>query len=400
MSVKRILFVDDQSSEADNLESIIKSLGDDWESEIVSNGTHALEVLQRSACDVIVTEMKLPDMSGVDLLKKAIEHCPGSVRFVLSGDSDRGQILQGSGSIHQFIAKPYPPAKFKAVLNSSLSLRQLLSNDTLQARIASISSLPSPPEVYNSLVKELQSETASIQKIADLIRQDISITAKLLQIVNSAFFGLSSTVNNPLQAVNILGLETVKSLVMAAGIFNQFDDSKSSEFSINSIFNHSVAVGASARLFATALGLETKATEDSLLGGMLHDVGKLVMFTYFYTELDNAAKLARENSIPLHEAEKQIMGVTDAEIGAYLLSLWGIPDAILEAVALHYLPHKSTNPILDVLTCVHLAYAFNLDQDNDNTDPSLSALDLDYLQNLGIGDQVEDLRNLCMGAVT
>jgi HD-like signal output (HDOD) protein len=133
---------------------------------------------------------------------------------------------------------------------------------------------------------------------------------------------------------------------------------------------------------------------------MLHDIGKLVMLTYFGSELDQSARIARENSIPLYQAEKQNLGVDDAEIGAYLLSLWGISDTILESTALHYQPNKSTNPVLNVLTCVHLAYAFDQDNGNESKQDKKSALDMDYLQKLGLSDQIEDLHNLFLGAVT
>jgi HD-like signal output (HDOD) protein len=400
MSVKRVLFVDNRRFGSENLDRIINGLPEDWQSETVDDGSQALEAMQKSGYDAVAAEGQLPDMGGVELLRRVSELYPGTVRLILSSRPDREQVILGAGHVHQFILKPCVPARFNAILNNALTLRRILSNDRLEARIAEIGALPSPPEVYNQLVRELQSETASVQKIADLIKRDMSITAKLLQVVNSAFFGLSTTVNNPLQAVKILGLDTVKSLVLATGIFNQFPKAKSAEYSIEKIFDQSIAVGASARLFATALGLDGRVNEDSLLGGMLHDIGKLVMLARFPEELDQAGRIAREKSIPDYMAQKEILGVSDAEIGAYLLSLWGLPDSILQAVAMHYEPRQTPHPMPNVLTCVHLAYAF--DRNNaDNIDlKDDTRLDMEYLEKLNLVDQVEDLYNLCLGAVS
>jgi len=399
MSVKRILFVDDRKKEAENLDRIIDFLPDEWEPEIVPDVDRARESLKQNNFDIIVSEIDPGGISGIDFLSETAREYPCLIRYILSSKGDRRQILKGAGWIHQFIAKPCPPKKFNALIENSLALHRMINSRDLQARIAAVGSLPSPPRIYNRLIAELQSEEASVSRIADIIKQDIGITAKLLQVVNSAYFGLSTPANNPLQAVNILGLDTVKSLVMATGLFEQFHESESSEFSLDTIFNNCLAVGTTARLLATALGLDAKATDDALLAGMLHDVGKLVMLTSFREELDNSAFMAREKSIPLYRAQKEIIGISDAEIGACLLSLWGLPETVIEAAAYHYTPGKSATAMINVLTCVHLAYAFHRESSSRNSDSSTEHLDTRYLENLGLADQVEDLYKLCMGSM-
>jgi putative nucleotidyltransferase with HDIG domain len=297
---------------------------------------------------------------------------------------------------HQYVTKPCKPQTLEMMLQNSLGLRRLLTNEALHSRIAKIGSLPSPPAIYNQLVGELQSETANMQKIANLIRQDVSITAKLLQIINSAYFGLPTHVESPLQAVNLLGLDTVKSVVLTAGVFSQFDDPRLPEFSIDQIFNHSIAVGTSARHFANAFGLERRQSEDSLMAGMLHDIGKLVMLTEFKEELSLALKLSERESIRFYEAERRIFGVTHADIGAHLLSLWGLSDSILEAVALHATPNLAPSPMVNVLTAVHLANAIDHDQRSLTNDPMSTYADMAYLKGLGIAGQLPFLRTLCL----
>jgi len=152
-------------------------------------------------------------------------------------------------------------------------------------------------------------------------------------------------------------------------------------------------------LLAHAFGLNRSVSEDALMGGMLHDVGKAVLLTEFQSELTESVERAAQREIPLHEAEKEILGVTDAEIGAYLLSLWGLPHSIIEAVAHHYDPHKSPQPMMNATTAVHLAYALDSDEVKRVRDQSLSAIDMEYLTSLGIADQIASFQNFCAGAV-
>ncbi len=395
MSKRRVLFVDDQPNVLDGLRRTMRKMHDEWDMEFVSSGAAALAAIEQCPFDVIVVDMIMPGMNGVQLLKKVSERYPETVRFILSGYSDRELILQSAGYAHQYMAKPCDPETLKQLLNHSFGLRELLSREELHARIASIGSLPSPPRIYHQLVAYLQSDTASMKEIADLISQDVGITAKLLQMVNSAFFGLPTHVNSPLQAVNLLGLDTVQGLVLAAGAFNQFKDPGLSGISINTIYDHSMAVGTNAQRIARFLGLSKHLVGDALMAGMLHDIGKLVMLTHFRRELGESIRLAAQESLPMNQAETRILGVSHAEIGAHLLSLWGLPDSILEAVALHHAPQKAASPMVNVLTAVHIANVWDHEDNEGGAGVQMSTVDGDYLTRLNLADQLPRLRELC-----
>jgi len=397
-SCTKVLFVDSQSDLTSFIREFPVNNEQSWESKQVRTAFDAYKLLDNESFDVIVGELQLPDQDGADFINEVARKYPGTVRIILSSATDRETIMRTARNIHQFIAKPCEATTLGKVLSNSLSMRKLLSSEELHRRIAAVKTLPSPPEVYNNLVELLQSDNASMKQIADLISRDVGITAKLLQMVNSAFFGLSTHVESPRHAVTLLGLDTVQSLVLTAGVFEQFDVSGIGGISVESIHNRCVAVGSSARLIATAFGFNRRPTEEALMAGMLHDVGKLVMLSSFRDELQRSVELSNEERIPLWQAQKEIVGVSDAEIGAHLLSLWGLPDSILEAVALHYHPQGAPHPMLNVLTSVHIAYALNHDQTDDAKDLSLSALDMDYLSTLNLTDQLQSIKNLSMAA--
>ncbi|RKX25113.1 MAG: hypothetical protein DRP45_06690 [Candidatus Zixiibacteriota bacterium] len=399
MTTKNIVFVGAYEGNENRFQEVRSKLGDEWEAESVANAAEALKVLDELTPKVIVSMMKLPDMDGSELLKQASEKYPRMIRFLVSDETDRATAMKSVGYVHRLVPSSLDPCELRKMIENSVDLRDLMANEELCDRIAAVGSLPSPPETYNKLVSELKNENTSVRKIAELVGQDVAITAKLFQMINSAYFGLSGRVESVSHAINLLGLDTVQSIVLSAGVFNQFEDPGLKEYSIESIYNRSMAVGAKARLLAHAFGLSRGFTEDALMSGMLHDVGKLLMLTEFEVELKESIQLAKSDSLPLYKAQHEVLGVSDAAMGAYLLSLWGLPDTILEAVALHYEPSQSPGPILNALTAVHLAYAMDYDDVNKVKDKETSAVDMDYLTSLEIVDQLPSLQNFCTGAV-
>ena len=319
MTAKQILFVDSRPEDVGNLLQAPGGSRYQWQAKLVTDGDQAMEALRNDTIDVIVSEIRLPDMSGANLLKDVAEQYPKTIRFALSENIERETVLSTVGNVHQYLAKPCPPEGFFKLLDNSVSLRDLLGD--------------SPPEVYSRLVEELKSEEASLRNVAEIISRDVGLTVKILQMVNSAFFGLRTHVESPLHAVTLLGLDTIQSLVLSAGVINQFKAPVLPGFSLDGFHSRGLAVGTSARLLATAFGLHKRSTENALMAGLLHDVGKLVMLTHFQDEFVKAVSVASDNDWPLYVAEKEVLGVTDAQIGAYLLSLWGLPDPL----ALHRL---------------------------------------------------------------
>ncbi len=398
MSSKRILFVfaNEKPSTIEGIRQILARRQNEWEVVFVTSGSEALQAMKQKPFDVVLADFHLPAMSGVELLKKISELYPGTVRFLQTEEADRKVILESTGIAHRTINKPCNPETLRSFLTTSVGLRDILGREELHARIASIGSLPSPPELYNRLLNELQSDTVSIKRIAAVISEDISLTAKILQMINSAYFGLSRRVDSVSQAVNMLGLEAVRGLVLTAGAFSQFDFPPLRRISIEGIFGHSLSVGTLARKIAEDLGLPRSTCDEALMAGMMHDIGKLIMLTHFRPELEEALKLADDNSIPLYEAEKKVLKVTHSEIGTHLLSLWGLPDAILEPVALHHDPEKMPIPQRSSLTAVHLADALYHERNPLDSKEESKLLNTRYLDKLGLTDSVDQFRKSCV----
>ncbi|KAA3633381.1 MAG: HDOD domain-containing protein, partial [Calditrichaeota bacterium] len=378
-----ILFLFDSGDTKTGLHNLYNELGKEHDCIHITQVEEASELIKSKKIDVVICETDINGKSGIEFQKFVFNSQSQIVRFLYSDTTDKELVYKSTKFIHQYITSDCKPNQFVSIIKNTIGLRELLNDRKLHEKLNSISSLPTPPDIYQKLMSELQKDDVSIRNVADVIKKDVSITAKILQIVNSAFFGMKTHVESPLHAVNLLGIDTVKSLVMTAGVFTQFSESSDSGFTIESIYDKSVTVGATARHLANSLGMLTKQTEEALMAGMLHDVGKLIMMQYFPEELRKSVILSKEKEIPLFEAQKEIFGISDAILGAYLLSLWGLLQSILEALPLHYPPSETPVPLTNVTTAVHLAYAFTHDLSHNINALTKSAVCQRYIEKIG-----------------
>ncbi len=337
--------------------------------------------------------------TNLDVVGRLAKDHPSVVRFAVVAPDDRQTMLLLIDRVHQVVRPDVSAGRLVNQVRSAMNLRRLMSNDQLEARIASIDSLPSLPDSYTRIVGALRNPDISTHTVADLISADPAITAKLLQVVNSAYFGLSRQVTSVNHAVNLVGVNTIQSLVLASSVFDEFQDLKIPRSSIEEIFSRSIAVGSKARLLAHAFDFDPYAAENTLIGGMLHDIGRLIMARYFAEDFIEAIRMAEEERVPFHEAADRLLGASDAVMGGYLLSLWGLSDPIIEAVAMRYSPRLIPTPVIGPLTAVHLAWAIDADERHKVKIETDSFIDLEYLGMLGLDSQVEALRGFCSGAV-
>jgi HD-like signal output (HDOD) protein/CheY-like chemotaxis protein len=351
---RRILFVDDEPNVLDAFRRLFLTMNKDWEMELVSNGKDALERMAKEPFDVLITDIRMSGMDGAELLQEANRRHPRIMRLVLSGFKDQESMLRCIGVTHQFLDKPCDAGLLQSRISGALALRDLLENETLQTLLSQVSSIPSMPAEYRQIMQELQSENASLDKVGKIIAKDIGMTAKVLQMVNSSFFGLRSRISSPEHAVRILGLETISSLVLMIGVFSQTNAKKCRGLDLSRLWNHSFSVGVLSKEIARAECNDRTMMEDSYTAGLLHAVGQLVMaeLRKDYGEIVDAAQ---SQNVTLEAVEKEMIGATSSQIGAYLLALWGLPHAVVEAVGWQKHPSTCPNPEFSPLTTVHIA---------------------------------------------
>ncbi len=393
---KKILFVDDNSNVLNGLRRMNRSERNEWDTYYVLSGAEALMLIEDQPIDIIVADLRMPGMNGAELLREVMKLRPEVIRIVLSGQAESDMIMNLVGVAHQFVSKPCDPLILKSIINRAIDLRVLLKDNSLERIVSEMDTLPSVPALYLEMMEELQSEDPSIHKVGEIISQDPGMASKILQLANSAFFGLRRSISNPADAVAYLGLDRIQHLFLALHAFSQFIPQVDGTFSIDLLWEHSLSTAALAKAIVEKEGGNKEFVQDAFTAGLLHDIGKLMLACRLEDKHMETVQLARKNGIPLWVAEQQILSITHAEIGAYLLGLWGLPDDIIEAVAYHHRPMDSKNRTFCALTALHLADCHN--KKNSPRDLSAPQPDTEYLSGLFIKSEINGL-NVYLSAI-
>ena len=390
---KRILFVDDDPVLVRVYATVLQGESHRWEVRTATSAKLALDMMAAAAFDVVVADLRMPEMSGTDLIAQVHERYPRTSRVVLSGIRDQEEVARCLGATHQFIPKPVNLETLRDTLARVCGLDSFLMDEKLKALVGQFNALPSFPALYLEVMSELAAVEPSVTRIAEVVAKDPGMTAKMLHIVNSAAFGLARKISSPFDAVQYLGTGTVRSLVLSVHVFSCFDR-KVKGFSIDQFEEHALRCATLARAIAESQGVELTVAEDTYIAGMLHDVGKLMLASSLPDKFQEAVALAVANQVPLCLAETEVFGAAHAGVGAYLLGLWGLPAPILEAVAFHHAPTSSDLRTFGPLAAVHAADALEGEQSKASRPFPVSGLDEKYLDALQVVDRVEGWRAL------
>lgn len=382
----RILFVDDEPLVLQGLQRSLRSMRDRWDMEFVETGDAALARMAARPCDVLVTDMQMPGMSGADLVERVVTRHPSTLRFVLSGHAERKLMLQCMGNTHQCLSKPCEVDALRTTLIRSTRLFGLLQDPKLVECVTRIDRLPTVPALYREVEACLQSPTCELADVAALMAQDVALTAGVLKLANSAFFGLGRKISDAAQAVAYLGVEVVQAVVLSSHLFEQASGSPQHAFFLEQLRDHSLATARAAATIARGESNDATLASETLSGGMLHDIGQLVLLSAFgssYLELLQRCRVGDEQQAE----EENRFGANHAMIGGYLLALWGLPVAVVESVMFHHAPRQAEGTAFDALTAVHVAELWCAGPGR------APAYDLAYLQDLGLGGRVEAWRH-------
>jgi putative nucleotidyltransferase with HDIG domain len=387
--MKHILFVDDEVKVLEALQRMLRPQRNEWEMAFAPGGEAALDMLAAAPFDVVVSDMRMPGMDGAALFRTVREKYPNVLRIILSGYTELEAAFRTVPVAHQFLLKPCDQDTLRMAIERATSLMDVINSKMLVSLVGSLQDLPSLPRTYAALRSALADPDTSLDRVSAIVEQDLAISAKVLQLVNSAFFGVTREVTHIQTAISYLGVNTLQSLVLSVEVFRSFQAQKAVPgFSLEELQAHSQLA---ARIAGALPGLKSVAGA-AVVAALLHDVGKLVLIERTPEHFARALAGARQEKKPLFQIEEQLMGVSHAEVGAYLLSLWGIPYVIVEAVAHHHHPERVRQNKLDVLSGVYFANWLAHDRSGEPPAGALvhAELDQDLVAKLGLADQWND----------
>lgn len=370
---KRILFVAGVTSEIAELhDEFMSRQGGYWESYVADCGLDALDYLAETPCHAVVADLRLEDMTGVQVLNQAARAQIRALRVLLVDPGDLQSLIRCVGGVHQFLIKPCVARRLELALERMQKMDGWLPSLRVHELVGRLPKMPSPPTSYNELAVELHTGEPRRDVVAGLLARDPVITAKLLQLVNSASYGDAPEQSDPMLALSGQGLDTIKELVELAHQYSHFNATQGSGFSPQSLWEHSQRVSRVAGWIAEAAGAGDDVVKLSVTAGLLHDVGKVAVAANLPRQFNEAQFTARAQKLKFWEAEQQQLGATHAEVGGWMMCVWGLPLSVVEAVTLHHHPGRLATRRFTPLTAVHVANAFakasSIEQVHDELD--------------------------------
>ena len=341
--MNRLLFVDDEPHVVQGLSRMMRKVRDQWEVRTALSGAEALAIMAEWPADVVVSDMRMPHMNGVELLNRIAVEYSDAVRLILSGHTDREVIMQSAIVAHQFLAKPCNAATLLETLRRAASVRALLSKPAIRDVVGRTVQIPCLSTTYDELMRVLGTEGATVRNVADVVSRDLVLTARVMQLVNSSFFAKPRRTENIMDAISYLGLDVLRGLTAAVTAFDGFEGAFN-EKPLADLFYHCLDVGSRCRRIAMMEGMTVRDQEDALLAGMMHDIGKLVL-----------AQADPHSSESILRDGLAGVGLSQAEVGAYLLGLWGFQNHIVEAVAFHEHPLQTPVQTFSHTAILHVA---------------------------------------------
>jgi HD-like signal output (HDOD) protein/ActR/RegA family two-component response regulator len=395
-AARRILFVDDDELILRSMERVLRRPAADsgWELCFATDGDAALEEMARSPVEVLLADANMAKMSGATLLRKVQERDPAVVRILLSGHTGLDVLRTALPYAHQFLPKPCDGQLLKSTIESACGLRGLLARPEMRQLVGSSNELPSAPRTFIELSNALANPSTSARVVSEIIERDIGISARVLQLVSSAFYGLPRAVTSIGGAVAYLGVEVIKAIVLSVEVSRMFPLTQTiADFSVEALQQH----GMRASQFAKRILGHEPGGEVLLVAGLLQDTGQLVLAARAASRFGIALSTSASRKQPLYEAETEMFGASHAEIGAYLLGLWGLPPRVVSAVANHLEPQRTGSRVFDAAAALYVANLLVVDPDVpalDEVPPHTIALDLNFLRLVGVAHQLDEWRRL------
>lgn len=350
-----VLFVDDEPNVLKGIRRMLRHKRGVWKMHFAGGGREALELMAREHIDIVVTDMRMPEMDGATLLEAVQKAFPDTARFVLSGQCDEETALRAVSVSHQYLSKPCDADELVGKLDRALAERTKLSTEPLRSLMSSLGSVPSRPSVYADLTMELESPQVSADRIDQIVARDPGLAAKLLQICNSSYFGLASQVRSIHQAVSFLGVDTVKALALKFGVLSQLKRDTVGDCGVCEIIERCLETAILARVIVRDAGMDQIAQDEAYVAGLMLDIGILVLADNLDCRYDAVLKDHIRHGDALVRAERELLGADHAAVAAYLLGGWGLPPSIVRALELHHRPDLQETATMNTPLAVCLA---------------------------------------------
>ncbi|MDR0304262.1 MAG: HDOD domain-containing protein [Chitinispirillales bacterium] len=332
----RLLLVDNSPQNLEVYKALFIGKEEQWNCQFADSIKDVFDKLSNADFDIIVADVKMPVLNGIPLLETVAQMYPNIIRVVLVPALSADYPKHFVKFAHRIVVRPVSGEKLETLIIRIHRLYKTIMHPQGMRFIDGLEKIPSLPKVYGDLVAELESPSPSVKKAGFIIAKDIGMSAAILKMVNSAYFGLDKRVTSPELAVSLLGLDIVQGLVLTAHLFSAFSNAETKLLNLEVIVDHCLIVGSFAKDIAIYENLPSNVIDSLHIAGILHDIGRLIFASHSPKLYRNIMEIAAQENRPLYEVEQELLGIMHAEVGAYLLGLWGLPELVIELIAYHH----------------------------------------------------------------
>ena len=250
-------------------------------------------------------------------------------------------------------------------------------------KLQQINNLPTLPTVATQLLEMLGEEMVSINDISKLMERDPAITAQILKVSNSAYYGLRKEIDTVPRALIVLGVNEIANIILSLSLFKTFTNVDDTEFDIKTFWKHSGVVAYLSRFLAREFELDTHGEEFT--AGLMHDLGKIILDQYYHDDYKEVIKEMRNLKLTSSEAEKNVLGFNHAKVGNWLSKKWRIPKNISKAILYHHDPNNCSEPLLPTLVNIadnmvidfHIHQKFLIKRNKYEDNPNYNLINID-----------------------
>jgi len=388
----RVMFVDDDPLVVRGIARNMSMMGVKMDIAVRTSAAEALKSLEKELVDVIITDLYMPGIDGTALLEEVRSHYPTVLRFVLSGEAKPGVMVQAARLSHQYLSKPCETPLLHKTIVETVARMGAIKNPEVTKTIAHLEGVPSRQASLAEFLRLLSDNSVSLDTIATSLKKDPGLSARLLKVANSPYFGHSGAIESLDDAIGLLGMDMIVSMAATHKLFAVTPPPAASNLKLDALWEHCVYVSSLVRHVGYKLKVPQSVMREAGTAALLHDIGKLVLAYAAPSAFAAAYTRAMAEHMPGWQAEYFIFGNHHAEIGGCLLKLWGLPGTVVDAVSMHHTPHNSTEDRVGPVTLLHIADTL---AHAANSEGIATFLDTAHLKALKLPEDLDYWLGLC-----
>jgi HD-like signal output (HDOD) protein len=378
--------VDDQAPVLEVAVLVLRMIDPQWEVTGFQDPGEALAAVKARPPDLVLSDQIMPGRQGSQLLEEVRALAPRTLRIIMSGQVALNRLTLIT-SAHQYLGKPFNPSTLRDAIERSFAAQERIQNQELQTVIMGLRSIPSLPQAHELLLRELKDDRTASAVVAGLVEEDPGLSLKVLHLANSPLFGRQCPVTSPVEAVMCLGTDMIAAIVLSQSLFRHYQSLNRPEMDSSRVWTHSWETARLAREICRDKELPADTGDEAFLAGLMHEIGRFILIDNFPGPFKAACDTARQTRSPLVAGLRAAFRASPSEIGAFVLQLWGLPDAVVGAIGGLDHPEEDQPNGFTVRTALYLADHIASGKFPPDSFP-VEEWKTDYLKCIGCADQI------------